>query len=334
MRAAPTTAWAVMLALCLAAYAPDLGARGPTEPAPRARVDPLPGPSLGIGATGVGLAATGVVLLATAEGEEVCTALSGCIHRSAEGTQRDAGTLLLGGGAALALVGGGSWLSTRAAPLGADEERDAPGAAVTGLALTAVGGGALGAGLVLGGAGRDEADFGRAAPLLAGGAVFTAVGLPLWLIGASHEGPEERRAEALDDQRRARRRDDDRRRRADLERRAAAGDIPTRAASPGLAATGGTLTGLGLAGCVVSTVVATTGDGGGSSMSFDGLERTLGAAAGIGVSSLFIVTGGVLFTVGMRQVPDESAADDAPTPAAIPTAVEVGPARMSATWVF
>jgi hypothetical protein len=144
-------------------------------------------------ALGVATALVGAGTWLSAEGHEVC-GLTGCVTSTNEGTERDAGTALVGLGGGLAVSGAISLLVSLGKPLPPESARDDEGVAVTGLVFAELGAGLLGSALTFGGLSGDRPDFARGTPMFIASGVSGLVGMTLLIVGSDAMSPEERAA--------------------------------------------------------------------------------------------------------------------------------------------
>jgi small subunit ribosomal protein S21 len=161
--------------------------------APEPLRDPIARASIGMTALGVATALVGAGTWLSAEGHEVC-GLTGCVTSTNEGTERDAGTALVGLGGGLAVSGAISLLVSLGKPLPPESARDDEGVAVTGLVFAELGAGLLGSALTFGGLSGDRPDFARGTPMFIASGVSGLVGMTLLIVGSDAMSPEERAA--------------------------------------------------------------------------------------------------------------------------------------------
>ena len=161
--------------------------------APEPLRDPIARASIGMTALGVATALVGAGTWLSAEGHEVC-GLTGCVTSTNEGTERDAGTALVGLGGGLAVSGAISLLVSLGKPLPPESTRDDEGVAVSGLVFAELGAGLLGSALTFGALSEDRPDFARGLPMFITSGVSGILGITLLTVGADAMSPEERAA--------------------------------------------------------------------------------------------------------------------------------------------
>jgi hypothetical protein len=275
------------------------------SPPPFDWMAPAGATSLGIGAA---FALSGAIVLGTKGGGQQC-GRDGCVDRP-DYLADNTGGSLLGAGAGFALVGGITLLTGYTVVPGPGDRRSSQPLMVTGIGLTSLS--AAGLGLSIAQARTydpGKVDFTSAWPVMLVSGMAAASGIPMLVIGADIDTPEDREAERMKN---------------------AAPANGERHSVP-MMVTGGILTGIGGVAGLVGTGISIFGltEGG----EFGPIYTMIIGLPVIGGGGIFTAIGVPILCAGARRdAPNESASS--PPPAWLVPEVELGPTGFSSTWRF